>query len=63
MTKREAIEEMKALRKIVKDWLADDPWHEAVIDRYEDLFSYVFCCNGRDPGPWEVPPVPEGVVP
>ena len=40
-----------------------DVWHEAVRDRHDALFNYAFCVNGKDPGPWEMPPIPEGVEP
>lgn len=63
MTKDEAFEEFQSHYRIVKNWRADDPWHEAVRDRHDALFSYVYCANGKDPGPWEMPPVPEGVEP
>ena len=63
MTKEEASEELSRLHKIVKNWRAKDAWHDAVLDRNDNLFDYVFCCNGKDPGPWEMPPVPEGVEP
>ena len=63
MTKDEASEEYLRLHKIVKNWRAKDAWHDAVRDRNDNLFDYVFCCNGKDPGPWEMPPVPEGVEP
>ena len=63
MTKEEASEELSRLHKIVKNWRAKDAWHDAVRDRNDNRFDYVFCCNGKDPGPWEMPPVPEGVEP
>ena len=65
MTRHEAIEEIVRLHKIVKNWRAKDPWHEAMRDRNDALFDYAFCinCRGKDPGPWEIPPVPEGVEP
>ena len=63
MTKDEAAEEWKRLDDIVKNWRADDPWHEAMRDRNDALCNYVLCVNGKDPGPWEMPPVPEGVEP
>ena len=63
MTKEEASEELSRLHKIVKNWRAKAAWHDAVRDRNDNLFDYVFCCNGKDPGPWEMPPVPEGVEP
>ncbi len=63
MTKDDAFEEYINLGHIVKNWRADDPWHEAVRDRNDDLISYIYCANGKDPGPWEMPPVPEGVEP
>ena len=63
MTKEEASEELSRLHKIVKNWRAKDAWHDAVRDRNDNLFDYVFCCNGKDPGLWEMPPVPEGVEP
>ena len=63
MTKEEASEEISSLHKIVKNWRAEDPWHDAVRDRNDALFDYCLCVNGKDPGPWEMPPVPEGVEP
>lgn len=65
MTHEEALQERRKIRKIVKNWKAKDAWHDAVRDRYDDLFDYVFCanCRDRDPGPWEMPSVPEGVEP
>ena len=65
MTKEEAIEEIGQLHKVVKNWRARDPWHDAVRDRYDALFDYAICanCRDKDPGPWEMPPVPEGVEP
>ena len=65
MTRKEAIEEMIKLRKAVKNWRAKDAWHAAVYDRYNDLFAYALCvnCRDKDPGPWEMPPIPEGVEP
>lgn len=63
MTKEEAIEEYGRIHDIVKNWRADDPWHDAVRDRNDALVSYILCANGKDPGPWEMPPVPEGVEP
>ncbi|MGN0852061.1 MAG: hypothetical protein ACI4Q3_01645 [Kiritimatiellia bacterium] len=63
MTKDEAFEEFQSHYKIVKNWRAKDAWHDAVRDRHDALFDYVYCVNGKDPGPWEMPPVPEGVEP
>lgn len=63
MTKEEASEELSRLHRIVKNWRAKDAWHDAVRDRNDALFDYAFCCNGKDPGPWDMPPVPEGVEP
>ena len=65
MTHEEARKEIVNLHKIVKNWRAKDPWHDAVRDRNDALFEYAFCANFRDkdPGPWEMPPVPEGVEP
>ena len=63
MTKEEASEEVVRLHHIVKNWRAKDAWHDAVRDRNDALVDYVLCCNGKDPGPWEMPPVPEGVEP
>lgn len=63
MTEEEALKERSEIRKIVKNWRAKDPWHLAVYDRYEDLADWAFCVNGKDPGPWEMPPIPEGVEP
>ena len=53
MTKEEAIEEYGRIHDIVKNWRADDPWHDAVRDRNDALVSYILCANGKDPGPWE----------
>ena len=63
MTKREAMVEEANLRAKVTNWYADDDWHLAVYERLEDLVDYWLCRNGKDPGPWEMPPVPEGVEP
>ena len=63
MTKEEALEEREEIRQVVKDWNAEDPWHDAVYDRYSDLFDWAICANGKDPGPWTMPPVPEGIEP
>ena len=63
MTKHEALLERREIRKIVKNWRAKDAWHDAVRDRYEALFDWAICVNGKDPGPWEMPPIPEGVEP
>lgn len=63
MTKQEAFEEWLRLEDIVKNWSADDPWHEAMRERNDSLCDYVICANGKDPGPWEMPPIPEGVEP
>lgn len=63
MTHEEARKEIVNLHKIVKNWRAKDPWHDAVRDRNDALFDYAYCVNGKDPGPWEMPPVPEGVEP
>ena len=63
MTHKDAMEERGKIRQVVKNWRAKDPWHDAVRDRHDALFDYVFCSNGKDPGPWEMPPVPEGVEP
>lgn len=65
MTRDEAFEEFQSHYDIVKNWRADDPWHEAVRDRHDALFDYIFCanCRDKDPGPWEMPPIPEGVEP
>ena len=65
MTHEEARKEIVNLHKIVKNWRAKDPWHDAVRDRNDALFDYAFCanCQNDDPGPWEMPPVPEGVEP
>ena len=41
MTKDEAFEEFQSHYDIVKNWRADDPWHEAVRDRHDALFNYV----------------------
>ena len=63
MTKREALVEEANLRAKVTNWYADDDWHLAVYERLEDLVDYWLCRNGKDPGPWEMPPVPDGVEP
>lgn len=65
MTREEAMAEMVQLHKVVKNWRARDAWHDAVRDRNDALFDYAFCanCRDKDPGPWEMPPVPEGVEP
>ena len=65
MTHEEALEEREKIRQVVKNWRAKDAWHDAVRDRYDVLFDYVCCanCMDKDPGPWEMPPVPEGVEP
>jgi len=63
MTHKEALEERQKIRQVVKNWRAKDPWHLAVYDRYEALAGWAFCVNGKDPGPWEMPPIPEGVEP
>lgn len=63
MTKEEALEEWIELGHKVKNWRAKDAWHEAMRDRNDALCDYVLCANGKDPGPWEIPPVPEGVEP
>ena len=63
MTKDEAIKEAAMLHKLVKNWRAKDAWHDAVRDRNDALFDWAVCSNGKDPGPWEMPPIPEGVEP
>ena len=65
MTREEALEEFLNLGDFVKNWKAKDPWHDAVRDRNDALFAYVYCanCRDKDPGPWEMPPIPEGIVP
>ena len=63
MTRKEAIVEMIKVQKAVRNWRAKDAWHEAMRDRNDALCDYVLCVNGKDPGPWEIPPVPEGVEP
>ena len=63
MTKHEAMIEEAKLRAKVTHWYADDDWHLAVYERLEDLVDYWLCKNGKDPGPWEMPPIPEGVEP
>ena len=65
MTREEAKREFIELHKVVKNWRAKDPWHDAVRDRNDALFDYMYCenCKDKDPGPWEMPPVPEGVEP
>ena len=63
MTKQEAMTEYAELWAKVTNWYADDDWHLAVYERLEDLTDYWLCKNGKDPGPWEMPPVPEGVEP
>ncbi len=65
MTRKEAIEEMIRIRKVAKNWKARDAWHVAMRERHSNLFDYAFCmnCRDKDPGPWEMPPIPEGVEP
>ena len=63
MTKQEAMEEDARLGAKITNWYADDDWHLAVYERLENLLDYWMCKNGKDPGPWEMPPIPEGVVP
>ena len=63
MTKQEAMEEDARLSAKITNWYAADDWHLAVYERIEDLTDYWLCSNGKDPGPWEVPPIPDGVVP
>lgn len=63
MTKKEAIDEIVALHDVVKNWRAKDVWHDAVRKRNDDLIDWALCSNGKDPGPWEMPPIPEGVEP
>lgn len=65
MTHEEALKERSEIRKVVKNWRAKDAWHDAVRDRYDALFNYTICanCRDKDPGPWEMPPIPEGVEP
>ena len=63
MTKEEAMVEHAKLWAKVTNWYADDDWHLAVYERLEDLVDYWLCSNGKDPGPWEMPPIPEGVEP
>ncbi len=63
MTREAAKKEYLRLHEIVKNWRAKDAWHEAVRDRNDELVDYLFCTNGKEPGPWEMPPIPEGVEP
>ena len=63
MTKQEAMEEDARLSAKITNWYADDDWHLAVYERLEDLTDYWLCSKGKDPGPWEMPPIPEGVEP
>lgn len=63
MTKQEAMEEDARLSAKITNWYADDDWHLAVYERIEDLTDYWLCSNDKDPGPWEMPPIPEGVEP
>ena len=63
MTKEQASDEYDRLHDLVKNWRAKDPWHDAIRDRNDALIDYMLCSNGTDPGPWEMPPVPEGVEP
>ena len=65
MTKEEALVEWIELGHKVKNWRARDPWHDAVRNRNDALFDYAICanCRDKDPGPWEMPPIPEGVEP
>lgn len=62
MTKMEAILEHAKIHNMIKDWRANDKWHKAMYARQSALQSYWFG-HGKDPGPWEIPPVPEGVEP
>lgn len=62
MTKMEAIYEQAKIHDMIKDWCAGDEWHKAMYARMSKLQSYWFG-HGKDPGPWEMPPVPEGVEP
>ena len=65
MTKEQASDEYDRLHDIVKNWRAKDPWHLAVYERENALVDYCLCanCQNDDPGPWEMPPIPEGVEP
>ena len=63
MTHEEAEKEFLSLHKFVKNRRAKDPWHLAMYEREHALVAYCLCSNGKDPGPWEMPPVPEGVEP
>jgi len=63
VTKQEAFDEWIKIGHAVKNWRAKDPWHEAMRNRNDALCDYVLCKNGKDPGSWEIPPVPEGVEP
>ena len=63
MTKQEAMEEDARLSAKITNWHADDDWHLAMYERIEELTDYWLCSNGKDPGPWEMPSVPEGVEP
>ena len=65
MTHEEAEKEFLRLHKFVKNRRAKDPWHLAVYEREHALVAYCLCanCQNDDPGPWEMPPVPEGVEP
>ena len=65
MTKDEAIEEIARLHDVVKNWRAKDAWHKTVYARNSALVCYVLCanCRDKDPGSWEMPPIPEGVEP
>lgn len=63
MTIEQASDEYDRLHDLVKNWRAKDPWHDAIRDRNDALIDYMLCSNGTDPGPWEMPPVPEGVEP
>ena len=63
MTHEEAKKEFVRLHKFVKNRRAKDPWHLAMYEREHALVAYCLCSNGKDPGPWTMPPVPEGVEP
>ena len=63
MTHEEAKKEFVRLHKFVKNRRAKDLWHLAVYEREHALVAYCLCSNGKDPGPWTMPPVPEGVEP
>ena len=63
MTKDEARKEAAKLYNMMKNRKATDKWHRAINGRISALFDWAVCSNGKDPGPWEMPSIPEGVEP